>query len=234
MFASPSTSSTNRSPRAHPLSSKQCHPEHPEGSAFRLSTPRALSVPAFSSVASPFNLELSTFNALFYECSHQYHSTALRFPLFSYSYALFCFMQSSNSFLLNSFRTLCPKHPGWGTSTDFLCVNSAYSASLRYLFLSSTAASSKLSAVSSPLTTPNSFRIRTSAKCTCNPFRIRTSKTQHLKPFRMNTYKGGPAVLRSLPITHSLETPTPHGASLYTYKKGPAAREPRYSPCAAS
>jgi len=45
---------------------------------------------------------------------HRYHSMGLTFPLFSYSYALFCTMQSSNSFSLNRFRTLCPKHSAWG------------------------------------------------------------------------------------------------------------------------
>src|SRR5208282_3880854 len=40
---------------------------------------------------------------------------ALRLPLFSYSYALFCTVQSVNSFPLNRFHTLCPKHPGGGT-----------------------------------------------------------------------------------------------------------------------
>jgi hypothetical protein len=49
------------------------------------------------------------------ESPHQYHSIGLTFPLFSYSYALFCTMQYSNSFSFNSFRTLCPKHPGWGS-----------------------------------------------------------------------------------------------------------------------
>jgi hypothetical protein len=45
---------------------------------------------------------------------HRFHSMGFIFPLFSYSYALFCTMQSSNSFSLNRFRTLCAKHPGWG------------------------------------------------------------------------------------------------------------------------
>src|SRR5579859_6178486 len=59
MFASPSTSPTNHSTRLRPLHSNRCHPEHPEGSAFRLSPPRALSVPAFCSYPSPFNFALS-------------------------------------------------------------------------------------------------------------------------------------------------------------------------------
>jgi len=59
MFASPSSSPTNRSPHLLPPSSNLCHPEHREGSAFRLFPPRALSVPAFCSYPSPFNLVLS-------------------------------------------------------------------------------------------------------------------------------------------------------------------------------
>jgi hypothetical protein len=80
-----------------------------------------------------------------------------------------------------------------------------------------------------------SFTIRTSAKRPCNPCRIRTSKTQDLKPFRMNTYRktgeGDPLPTAS---GHYLK-PLPHLAHPYlcTCKKGPAAREPRYSPCAA-
>jgi hypothetical protein len=68
------------------------------------------------------------------------------------------------------------KHPGRGTSASFLCVSSAYSASQRYLFLSSTAVRCKLAVVSSPRVTPNSFVIR-------------TSKTRCLKSFRICTYK---------------------------------------------
>jgi hypothetical protein len=69
----------------------------------------------------------------------------------------------------------------------------------------------------------------------CNSCRIRTSKTQDLKPFRMNTYRktgeGDPLPTAS---GHYLK-PLPHLAHPYlcTCKKGPAAREPRYSPCAA-
>jgi hypothetical protein len=49
--------------------------------------------------------------------AHQYHSMGLTRPLFSYSYALFCTLQSVNSFPLNHFRTLSTKHPGWGYFT---------------------------------------------------------------------------------------------------------------------
>jgi len=59
MFASPSSSPTKRSPHLLPPSSNLCHPEHREGSAFRLSPPRALSAPAFCSYPSPFNFVLS-------------------------------------------------------------------------------------------------------------------------------------------------------------------------------
>ena len=59
MFASPSASPANRSPHLLPPSSNLCYPEHREGSAFRLSSPRALSVPAFCSDPSPFKFALS-------------------------------------------------------------------------------------------------------------------------------------------------------------------------------
>jgi len=95
-----------------------------------------------------------------------------------------------------------------------------------------------------------SFRIRTYVKRARNLFTMNTSKTQHLKSFRMNTYKKtgegvAPLSHKSPPSTfgpfHSPVTsfplkPLPNMAHLYlcTCKKGPAAREPRYSPCAAS
>ena len=98
---------------------------------------------------------------------------------------------------------------------------------------------------------PKSFTIRTSAKQARNPFAMSTSKTNDLKFFRIRTYekKGGGApperrhrlLFYSLLTTHSPLTssplkPLPHIAHPYTCtcKKGPAAREPRYSPCAAS
>ncbi len=36
-------------------------------------------------------------------------------PVFSYLCALFCTHQNHNSFVFKRFRTLCAKHPGWGT-----------------------------------------------------------------------------------------------------------------------
>jgi hypothetical protein len=62
------------------------------------------------------------------------------------------------------FATLTKNTRGWGTSASFLCVNSAHSPSQRYLFLSSTAVSCNMSAVSSPPVTPNYFRFRTYKK----------------------------------------------------------------------
>jgi hypothetical protein len=98
---------------------------------------------------------------------------------------------------------------------------------------------------------PKSFTIRTSAKHARNPFAMNTSKTNDLKSFRIRTYekKGGgppspsPASLQLFLLTthYPLLTssplkPLPQMAHPYTCtcKKGPAAREPRYSPCAAS
>jgi hypothetical protein len=44
MFSSPAASPTNRSPHPRPFHSNRCHPERTEGSAFRLSPYRALSL----------------------------------------------------------------------------------------------------------------------------------------------------------------------------------------------
>lgn len=44
--------------------------------------------------------------------AHQCHFKMLTLPLFSYSCALFCTLRSVNSFPVNHFRTLSPKHPG--------------------------------------------------------------------------------------------------------------------------
>jgi hypothetical protein len=80
----------------------------------RFSPPCALSVSAFSSLASPFDFELPTVNSLSLRSAHQYHSTALTHPLFSYSCALFCHNENDNLFAFRRLHTLCPKHPGWG------------------------------------------------------------------------------------------------------------------------
>jgi hypothetical protein len=40
----------------------------------------------------------------------QYHSIGLGFPLFSYSYALFCREQNAKSFIFRGFRTLWQEH----------------------------------------------------------------------------------------------------------------------------
>jgi hypothetical protein len=123
MFSSPAASPTNRSLHPRPSHSNRCHPERSEGSAF----PR----PARPSL-SPLLFTPSTF------------SLFLSPPLFSYSYALFCHNENDNLFAFRRFRTLSQKHPGWDMTASFLCLSSAYSASQRYLFLSSTAVSCKL------------------------------------------------------------------------------------------
>jgi hypothetical protein len=63
---------------------------------------------------SAFDFELSTPYRSFRTCPHQCHSKRFSSPLFSYSYALFCHGQNTNSRILNHLRTLCTKHPGWG------------------------------------------------------------------------------------------------------------------------
>jgi len=62
---------------------------------------------------STFNFELSTLNRCFRKSPHQCHSKCFSFPLFSYSYALFCHVQNAIFNLFFSLRTLCTKHPGW-------------------------------------------------------------------------------------------------------------------------
>jgi hypothetical protein len=64
---------------------------------------------------STSDFELSTLNRSFHKSRHQYHSAPLSRPLFSYSYALFCTAQNTNSPILNRLRTLSTKHPGWGS-----------------------------------------------------------------------------------------------------------------------
>jgi hypothetical protein len=68
---------------------------------------------------------------LFCNSPHQYHSTRLTLPLFSYSYALFCTGQNAISNPFCALRTLCGKHPGWRTPPFFLR-RSAHSAFMRH------------------------------------------------------------------------------------------------------
>jgi hypothetical protein len=207
MFSSPAASPTNPSRGPRSSHSNRRHPERSEGSAFLFSPIRVLTV-------------------------------FLASPLFSYSYALFCHHENDNLFVFRRFRTLSQKHPGWGHLLQTK-IFSFGNLATHYSLLSTI-----------------SFIIRTYEKRARNSRRIRTSKTQHLKPFRMNTYKktgrGDPS-FRFLPrllrtIHHSRLTthyslltsshlkPVRRTAHLYlcTCKKGPAAREPRYSLCAAS
>src|SRR5579859_4113675 len=60
------------------------------------------------------DFELSALNRSSRKCPHQYHSKCFSFPLFSYSYALFCTAQNAIFNLFISLRTLCTNHPGWG------------------------------------------------------------------------------------------------------------------------
>jgi len=124
----------------------------------RFSSLSALSVSAFSPLASPFGFELSTVNSLSLRSAHQYHSTALTHPLFSYSYALFCHSENDKLFVFRRFHTLCPKHPG-----------GAYPLQPRICsFRNPTTPHSALAT--------NPSIIRTYEKPARNPFRIRTYK----------------------------------------------------------
>src|SRR5579859_4396262 len=67
-----------------------------------------------SASVSTSDFEFSSLTRSSRRCPHQYHSAPLSRPLFSYSYALFCHAQNTNSRILNHLRTLCRKHPGWG------------------------------------------------------------------------------------------------------------------------
>jgi hypothetical protein len=104
------------------LSSQTSLPSDPHRHFSTLPLPSVDSVPGVypdrvGALKSPFaRLTHAPLASGLCKSPHQYHSMGLTFPLFSYSYALFCTMQSNNSFSLNSFRTLCPKHRGRGWS----------------------------------------------------------------------------------------------------------------------
>ena len=100
-----STNSTHPSQLDTPAPSQLlCYQSHPH--AFRHTWECA--------PVSTSHFERSTWNRSFRKSPHQYHSKCFSRPLFSYSYALFCHAQNTNSRILNHLRTLCTKHPGWG------------------------------------------------------------------------------------------------------------------------
>ncbi len=66
-------------------------------------------------ISSRFLAALAAATPLFATPTHspcQYHSKDLSFPLFSYSYALFCIARSRILCIFNFLYTLGPKHPG--------------------------------------------------------------------------------------------------------------------------
>src|SRR5579859_1990925 len=188
MFASPSTSPTNRSPHLLPPSSNLPHPEHREGSAFRLSPPRALSAPAFCSYPSPFSLELSI------EDSHPVGT--VNFPSLSSFPATLTDTVDHNPFVCHSYK----KHRG-SAIVSFLVARTSVCAPLGRL----TSASSESKHPQEfknlavlPVTLHRSLatsRVHPLPPVTShqsritNSFIIGTSKTKGLKPFRMNTYE---------------------------------------------
>ena len=136
----------------------------------------------------------------------QCHSSRFASPLFSYSYALFCHTQNAKPFTFRRFRTLCQKHPGWGSHPSNERVRSVPGSfsdrdspntnhNSHPLLVTRHSPPVAASALLPPPVTGHqsqvtkSFTIRTYRKCPYNSFRIRTSKTRHLKPFRMNTYR---------------------------------------------
>jgi hypothetical protein len=196
---------------ARPLSlSASRHPEQSEGFAFRLSPLRAPSFNAFNS-CSPLPFKIPAFKPSNLQ-------TPLSVSPFPATLTSHCQLAENKTTLSLAVATLTDrvkhksfvchsyrKHPGWGYTFQFKF----------FSFLNSTTHHSLLSTIS---------------------FRIRTSKTQHLKPFRIRTYEKTPGGRTSL-LTASghhlkplLRLAHPY---LCTCKKGPAARGPRYSTCAA-
>src|SRR6185437_4510428 len=99
-----STNSTHPSQLDTPVPSQPlCYQSHPH--AFRHTWGCA------SVFTSDF--ELSALNRSSRKSPHPCHSAPLSLPLFSYSYALFCHAQNTNSRILNHLRTLSTNHPGW-------------------------------------------------------------------------------------------------------------------------
>jgi len=208
MFASPSSSPTNRSPHLLLPSSNLCHPEHREGSAFRLAPPRALSVPAFSSHPSPFNfalsledsdpvgtvnfLSLSSFPATLTDRSQLTENPATLSPVS----ATLTDTVDHNPFVCHSYK----KHRG-SAIVSFLVARTSVCAPLGRL----TSASSESKHPQEfknlavlPVTLHRSLatsRVHPLPPVTShqsritNSFIIGTSKTKGLKPFRMNTYE---------------------------------------------
>jgi hypothetical protein len=213
----PLPSASNRS---RPLPPRKCHPERSEGSAFRFSSLCALCISAFSSP----NVDA---------------------------------LDAASSISPLSVTLTKNTRGGGGGTSQASAKNTNPDPSLfdfRLLGLFTLRSEGGVVEGSSfNSSSSNSFTIRTYPKPARNPFAMSTSKTKDLKSFRIRTYekkgRGGPShqalaadSFYSLPTTHySLLTssplkPLPQMAHPYTCtcKKGPAAREPRYSPCAAS
>ena len=166
MFASYTSSPSNRRRLLHPLHSNPCHPACLErsrgdskvGSAFPY-LPTLASCPLCALRVSAFSLHASgSLFSLFRNNRKKLN------PFLSHSSALFkkeCF---HNPFPVNYLHTLLQNTQG------------VRPKSIPYSALSRSFA-------------PNPFTICTYAKHTRNPFRMRTSKTQHLKSFRIRTYE---------------------------------------------
>jgi hypothetical protein len=181
MFSSPADSPTNRSLRPRPSHSNRCHPERSEGSAF---------LSCLDTRHSPLFMQKVRIDIIPRHLMH---------PLFSYSYALFCTAQSAIPNSFSNFRTLCPKHPGWGAAINFFVAQTSVCALLRQstserseakdpqqlknlaiLPVISDDSRVTASALFRPSVTSRespvikSCRIRTYAKRACNSRRIRT------------------------------------------------------------
>jgi len=159
-------------PRCHPACPERSRRERSEGSPFRFSPLRVLSVSAFSSPdVSSFNSKLSTFNS---SSLTPFPVTLTSHPQLNENSAILSPVPATltrrvkhNPFVCHSYE----KHPGWGY---------IHQAQI-FFFRNLTTHYSLLST--------NSFTIRTSPKRACNPCRMRSFKTQDLKPFRMCSYE---------------------------------------------
>ena len=208
MFSWPSTSPTNHSPRLRPLHSIRCHPERSEGSTFRLSSPRALSVPAFCSDPSPFKFALSIeapapvgtvnfpwlspFPATLTDRSQLTENSATLSPLS----ATLTDTVDHNPFVCHSYK----KHGGWRRAiVNFFVAQTSACAPLGHLTPASSEskhpqefknlAVQSVTSLLSPVTASALFLppVTSHQSRITNSFIIRTSKTRHLKSFRMNT-----------------------------------------------
>jgi hypothetical protein len=221
------------------------HPERSEGSAFLFSPIRALSVPALSSSFFPaVACELSTacpersrrgncpllipFPATLTDPPQLAENPATLSPV----PATLTSRVKHNPFVCHSYK----KHPGVGVSPDrhpVLHLNRWSSPNSHRVILLLTLLHCRKSYLQSFQAFPHSFRKTPGVGCPLATASLVVP--QPSAPIRLVSLP--PYFITSLLRLASVPLkPLPHMAHPYlcTCKKGPAAREPRYSPCAAS